>query len=182
MRALAPSARPLAPRPPSRRTPHAGSFRCVWVWRWLRGRRCKTLPTAALTTNPLSLPTHRLTRRPRRAAPSPPSASNDPKSILETVTKTAMAAADSVAGLVPASVPRPVARGGVLAVGGLLAVSLVGKVVSTVVFWGAVLGGCYLLLKSSGGGGGGGGSGGGSGRADDNDALAEARRIMDKYK
>ena len=68
-----------------------------------------------------------------------------------------------------------------VAVGGLIAVSVLGKVVSTVLFWGVVGGGGYLLYKSQQGGGGG-GEGGGGGGGGGSDPLAEARRIMDKYK
>ena len=77
--------------------------------------------------------------------------------------------------------PRPVAKGGIAAVGAVLLVSFVGKLISTVVFLGLLAAGGYFLLQQQGSSGSGkgkkkGGSGAGS------DALAEARRIMDKYK
>ena len=70
--------------------------------------------------------------------------------------------------------------------GAVLLVSFVGKLISTVVFLGLLAAGGYFLLQQQGGGGGSGSSGGkgkkkGGGGAG-SDALAEARRIMDKYK
>lgn len=124
----------------------------------------------------LSLRHAALPRR-RRHAPRPPAASKDDESFVSTAVKAASSAADAAAGLVPEAVPRPVAKGGVVVVGGLVVASVAGKLVSTLLFWGAVLGGGWLLFKSSGSGGGGGGSSGSS-----DDPLAEARRIMDKYK
>lgn len=111
---------------------------------------------------------------------------------LDSALATGKGLVESAASLVPESVPRPVAKGGVAVVGGLLAFTLLQKLVSTVLTV-ALLGGAawwYFQSSSSGGGGGSSGdagssSGGGGGRRDDDaldDPLAEARRIMDKYK
>ena len=106
---------------------------------------------------------------------------DDKNALLSTALSAATAAVDAAASLVPASVPRPVAKGGIAAVGAVLLVSFVGKLISTVVFLGLLAAGGYFLLQQQGSSGSGkgkkkGGSGAGS------DALAEARRIMDKYK
>ena len=68
--------------------------------------------------------------------------------------------------------------------GAVLLVSFVGKLISTVVFLGLLAAGGFFLLQQQGGGGGGGGGGKGKkrGGGGGSDALAEARRIMDKYK
>lgn len=105
--------------------------------------------------------------------------------MISTALSAATAAVDAATSLVPESVPRPLAKGGIAAVGVLLLVSFVGKLISTVVFLGLLAAGGYFLLQQQGGSGSGGGKGkkkgGGSGNAG-SDALAEARRIMDKYK
>ena len=106
-----------------------------------------------------------------------------------TALSAATAAVDTAASLIPDSVPRPLAKGGVAAVGAILLVSFVGKLISTVIFLALLAAGGYFLLQQQGGGGSGNGNGkgkkkggeSGSGSAG-SDALAEARRIMEKYK
>ena len=107
--------------------------------------------------------------------------------LISTALSAATAAVDAAASLVPDSVPRPLAKGGIAAVGAVLLVSFVGKLISTVVFLGLLAAGGYFLLQQQGSGGGSGGKGkkkggGGGGGGAGSDALAEARRIMDKYK
>lgn len=100
--------------------------------------------------------------------------------LISTALSAATAAIDAAASLVPDSVPRPVAKGGVAAVGAILLVSFVGKLISTVVFLTLLAAGGYFLLQQQGAGGS--GSGKKKGGSGSSDALAEARRIMDKYK
>ncbi|CAL8461797.1 g1328 [Coccomyxa elongata] len=83
--------------------------------------------------------------------------------------------ADTAADLLPASVPRGAAKVGVIGVGGLLAFWLLQKVLSTFLFLGLLGGAAFLWLKLSNKDGGGDGGG-------DGDALADAKRIMDKYR
>ncbi|KAL3140664.1 hypothetical protein ABBQ32_005230 [Trebouxia sp. C0010 RCD-2024] len=85
---------------------------------------------------------------------------------------------NSAASLVPATVPRPVAKLGVVGVCGIIALWLFGKVVSTLFTLAAVGGAIFLFVKSK-----------GSTETTDNsndaaadDPLASARRILDKYK
>jgi hypothetical protein len=112
-------------------------------------------------------------------------ASGEDRGALGKALDLADSAAETVAGLVPASVaPRPVVKTGVLVAGGFAALSIVSKLISTAVFVGLVGAGGWLLYQANqedgGGGGGGGGKRKGGGSAAD--ALAEARRLMDKYK
>ncbi|BDA41475.1 hypothetical protein COCOBI_02-2560 [Coccomyxa sp. Obi] len=83
--------------------------------------------------------------------------------------------ADTAADLLPASVPRGAAKVGVIGVGGLLTFWLLQKVLSTFLFLGLLGGAAFLWLKLSNKDGGGDGGG-------DGDALADAKRIMDKYR
>eukprot|EP00882_Tetradesmus_deserticola_P002756 GHRQ01002929.1.p1 GENE.GHRQ01002929.1~~GHRQ01002929.1.p1 ORF type:complete len:160 (+),score=51.38 GHRQ01002929.1:327-806(+) len=96
---------------------------------------------------------------------------------------------ESAADLVPANVPRPLAKGGVAVATGLVAFWVLQKLVFTVLTIALLGGAAWFYFQYSGGSGssGGGSSGGGSSsrRADDgdfDDPLSEARRIMDKYK
>lgn len=95
---------------------------------------------------------------------------------------------ESAASLVPDSVPRGVAKGGVAVAGVLVAFWVLQKLVSTVLTV-ALLGGAAWFYFQYGGSSGSSDdsskrSSGSSGSKDVdlNDPLAEARRIMDKYK
>eukprot|EP00879_Flechtneria_rotunda_P015376 GHRR01016075.1.p1 GENE.GHRR01016075.1~~GHRR01016075.1.p1 ORF type:complete len:163 (+),score=48.14 GHRR01016075.1:268-756(+) len=91
---------------------------------------------------------------------------------------------ESAANLVPESVPRPVAKGGVAVAGVILAFWVLQKLVSTVLTI-ALLGGAAWFYFQYGGGNGSAGAAGSSSKGSDaslDDPLAEARRIMDKYK
>mmetsp|Transcript_19913 Transcript_19913/g.55497 ORF Transcript_19913/g.55497 Transcript_19913/m.55497 type:complete len:128 (+) Transcript_19913:246-629(+) len=96
-------------------------------------------------------------------------------------------AVETVAGFVPSSVPRGIAKGGVYALGGLLVFGLIQKVLSGLLTL-ALLGTLgYLYLSLSGGddddeGGGRKRQQSGSEADDDGSPLSDARRIMDKYK
>ncbi|DBA71295.1 TPA: hypothetical protein ACH3X2_011110 [Trebouxia sp. C0005] len=97
---------------------------------------------------------------------------------LPAILKIANGLAGSAASLVPASVPRPVAKLGVVGISSLVALWLFGKLVSTVFTVAAVGGAVFLFLKSRGAK-----SEASSDVADDAiDPVASARRIMDKYK
>lgn len=97
---------------------------------------------------------------------------------MPAILKIANGLAGSAASLVPASVPRPVAKLGVVGIGSLVALWLFGKLVSTVFTIAAVGGAAFLFLKSRGAK-----PEATSDVADDAiDPVASARRIMDKYK
>jgi len=85
---------------------------------------------------------------------------------------------NSLASVVPATVPRPVAKLAVLGIGSIITLWVFGKVVSTLFTFALVAGAAYVFLKSK--------SGSSSGTNQDtdggDDSLASARRIMDKYK
>lgn len=137
------------------------------------GRRSRRAPVAA--------------RRPARGKSGLRTrASPDDRGPLGKAFDLADSAADTVAGLVPPDLaPRPVVKTGVLVAGGVVAFSIVSKIISTALFVGLVGAGGFLLYQASqeeGGGGGRGGGGKGKGGGAAADALAEARRLMDKYK
>ena len=121
---------------------------------------------------------------PRRATRTRAREDEDESGPLATAARAADSAADALAGFLPDSIPRGAAKVGILVVGGAVLLSVVGKVISTVAFVGALGAGGWLLLQSQnsdpGSGGNKKGSGGGGGSA--SDALAEARRLMKKYK
>ncbi|KAL0052265.1 hypothetical protein WJX82_010966 [Trebouxia sp. C0006] len=97
---------------------------------------------------------------------------------LPAILKIANGIAGSAASLVPASVPRPVAKLGVVGISSIIALWLFGKLVSTVFTVAAVGGAIFLFLKSRGAK-----PEASSDVADDAiDPVASARRIMDKYK
>ena len=85
---------------------------------------------------------------------------------------------DTLSSVVPESVPRPVANAIVGVVGFSFVALVLKSILNTALTLLFVAGGAYLYL-SRGDGGGGGGGGGGSGG---NDALEDARKIMEKYK
>lgn len=91
---------------------------------------------------------------------------------------------DSAANLVPESVPRPVAKTGVAVVGGLIAFTILQKLISTVLTIALLGGAAWFYFQYSGSDNG--SSSKSSGKQDSDvdldDPLAEARRIMDKYK
>ncbi|GBG72123.1 hypothetical protein CBR_g11056 [Chara braunii] len=94
---------------------------------------------------------------------------------------------DAAVAMVPESVPRPVARSGVGVVGVLIAWTILKTLISTVLSLVVVAGVGFVIFRylvggDGSGGQGGGGMGGGSGSMNDDEALAEAKRIMDKYK
>eukprot|EP00877_Chromochloris_zofingiensis_P002880 jgi/Chrzof1/12593/Cz07g00090.t1 len=94
---------------------------------------------------------------------------------------------ESAADLVPQSVPRPVAKGGVALGGALVAFWILQKVVSTALTIALLGGAAWLYFKSSSASDSSSSSrsGSSSGRGvndDPSDPLSEARRIMDKYK
>ncbi|GBF96177.1 hypothetical protein Rsub_08925 [Raphidocelis subcapitata] len=131
-------------------------------------------------------------RAPARRARAVAQAGKDDRttgnSALDTALTVGRGFVDSASALVPESVPRPLAKGGVAALGVLLAFWLLQKVLSTLLTV-ALLGGAaflYFRSTSSGGGGddnGGGGGGGGRGAKDDpTDPLADAKRIMQKWR
>jgi len=103
---------------------------------------------------------------------------------LDTAIDVGKGLVESAANLVPESVPRPMAKGGVALAGGIIAFWLLQKVLSTFITLALLGGAAYLYFRSSSSNDSSGGSGGGSkGRGDDlDDPLADARRIMDKYK
>eukprot|EP00240_Pyramimonas_obovata_P013513 CAMPEP_0118957408 /NCGR_PEP_ID=MMETSP1169-20130426/62090_1 /TAXON_ID=36882 /ORGANISM="Pyramimonas obovata, Strain CCMP722" /LENGTH=237 /DNA_ID=CAMNT_0006905489 /DNA_START=422 /DNA_END=1135 /DNA_ORIENTATION=+ len=104
----------------------------------------------------------------------------DGENVALSVVKTAVNAA---AGLVPDSVPRPVAKGGVVAVLAGTSFLALKAVLSTFISLLAIAALAVAALTVSKGSGGGGGSGDdNSGGEGGDDALEEARRIMDKYK
>ena len=79
---------------------------------------------------------------------------DDKNALISTALSAATAAVDAAASLVPESVPRPVAKGGIAALGAILLVSFVGKLISTVIFLGLLAAGGYFLLQQQGGGSG----------------------------
>ncbi|KAF6262436.1 hypothetical protein COO60DRAFT_626864 [Scenedesmus sp. NREL 46B-D3] len=106
---------------------------------------------------------------------------------LDNVISAGQGFVESAADLVPANVPRTVAKGGVAVATGLVAFWILQKLVSTVLTIALLGGAAWFYFQYSGGSGDSGSSGGGGGskRADDSDLddpLSEARRIMDKYK
>lgn len=107
---------------------------------------------------------------------------------LDNALGVARSVVETASDLVPESVPRPVAKGGVAVAGGIIAFWLLQKVVSTVLTLVLLGGAAYLYFRSSSsdsdsGGSSGGGSSSSGGRGDDlDDPLTDARRIMDKYK
>lgn len=91
---------------------------------------------------------------------------------------------DTVASWVPESVPRPVAKGGVAVVGGLVIWTILTKIVSTVVTL-VVLGaaGYFFFLKSSSSSSSSSSKEpGGDSAVSLDDPVEEAKRIMGKYK
>ncbi|KAF3793476.1 hypothetical protein EJ110_NYTH03617, partial [Nymphaea thermarum] len=89
---------------------------------------------------------------------------------------------------VPDSVPRPVARVGVGGLALMVTLFVLKSFISTAFFVLAMMGFIYFVFLAvnkgdgSSGGGTGGGGGGGGGEQSTDDALEEARRIMEKYK
>ncbi|CAL5222613.1 g5007 [Coccomyxa viridis] len=116
---------------------------------------------------------------PRRVSITPRA---DMKRGVEGIARAGDRIADSIAGILPASIPRGAAKIGILSVGGLIAFSVLQKIFSTFFFLAIIGGAAFLWAKLSSGGGGGGGGGGGSGGSSGDDPLSSARRIMDKYK
>lgn len=105
---------------------------------------------------------------------------NEGKLQIPAILKIANGVTNSAANMLPATVPRPVAKLSVIGISSIIALWLFGKVVSTVFTIAAVGGAIYLLVKSQGS------KGAASQDAGDLDEaidpLASARRIMDKYK
>lgn len=97
---------------------------------------------------------------------------------IPAILKLANGATSSAANLVPASVPRPIAKAGVIGVTSLVALWIFGKVISTIFTVAAVGGAIFLLVKSQGSGS----SKTNPDESDEIDPVASARRIMDKYK
>lgn len=97
---------------------------------------------------------------------------------MPAILKIANGVAGSAASLVPASVPRPIAKLGVVGITSLVALWLFGKLVSTVFTIAAVGGAIFLFVKARGSK-----PEASADVADDSiDPVASARRIMDKYK
>eukprot|EP00242_Pyramimonas_sp_CCMP2087_P004744 CAMPEP_0198211856 /NCGR_PEP_ID=MMETSP1445-20131203/25382_1 /TAXON_ID=36898 /ORGANISM="Pyramimonas sp., Strain CCMP2087" /LENGTH=181 /DNA_ID=CAMNT_0043886205 /DNA_START=113 /DNA_END=658 /DNA_ORIENTATION=+ len=109
-----------------------------------------------------------------------PRAENDGQDTVTKALSVAKSAVNTAANLVPESVPRPIAKGGVVTVAFGIALFALKAVLSTffsILAIGAL--GVTLLTLSKGSKGDGGGGGDGDGG---DDSLEEARRIMDKYK
>eukprot|EP00879_Flechtneria_rotunda_P001202 GHRR01001349.1.p1 GENE.GHRR01001349.1~~GHRR01001349.1.p1 ORF type:complete len:154 (+),score=41.52 GHRR01001349.1:415-876(+) len=120
-------------------------------------------------------------RRPVRAQAKQRTTGNE---AIDNAIQTGKGFVESAANLVPESVPRPVAKGGVAVAGVILAFWVLQKLVSTVLTI-ALLGGAAWFYFQYGGGNGSAGAAGSSSKGSDaslDDPLAEARRIMDKYK
>ncbi|GFR50406.1 hypothetical protein Agub_g12623 [Astrephomene gubernaculifera] len=120
---------------------------------------------------------------------------DDNNDVVAGAIKAASGLVDKATELVPESVPRPAAKAGVTIAGVMFVFWLLQKVISGVLTLALFAGlGYYFLSKQSGDGdddaidvtpgSSGSGSGKGRGKSGDNldDPLAEARRIMDKYK
>eukprot|EP00899_Mesostigma_viride_P012519 jgi/Mesvir1/21268/Mv21669-RA.1 len=106
-------------------------------------------------------------------------------SLVSTLISTARQSVNAAADLVPATVPRPLAQGGVAIAGVFLLLTIFKSLISTafsVVALGAIAYFAWVALNDKGNGGDAGGGGGGNNNLDDSDPLNEARRIMDKYK
>eukprot|EP00249_Psilotum_nudum_P027223 c34650_g1_i1 orf=113-748(+) len=139
---------------------------------------------------PLSLQGYReLSWRWKRRVPSPcrvridvVAEKTDIYRAIGTIVRTARDIVDAGIKLVPEPVPRPLAQAGVTAVSLLVASFIVKSIFSTALFTLAIGGVGYVIFfymnKDDGPGG---GSGGTNGRTTDQ-ALEEARRIMEKYK
>ncbi|PNW71985.1 hypothetical protein CHLRE_16g687200v5 [Chlamydomonas reinhardtii] len=149
----------------------------------LSGQRCRLRPVFARNAN------HRAALRVRAAK-------DDKDDMVSGVFKTASGLVDKAADLVPDSVPRSTAKAGVTVAGVMFTFWVLNKVISGVVTLAVLAGiGYYFLTqqgkddddaidvtpKAGGGKAGGGKAGGGKG-SDLDDPLAEARKIMDKYK
>eukprot|EP00198_Chlamydomonas_reinhardtii_P002616 XP_001691952.1 SNF2 superfamily protein [Chlamydomonas reinhardtii] len=146
-------------------------------------QRCRLRPVFARNAN------HRAALRVRAAK-------DDKDDMVSGVFKTASGLVDKAADLVPDSVPRSTAKAGVTVAGVMFTFWVLNKVISGVVTLAVLAGiGYYFLTqqgkddddaidvtpKAGGGKAGGGKAGGGKG-SDLDDPLAEARKIMDKYK
>jgi hypothetical protein len=98
--------------------------------------------------------------------------------LVDTVVGTGKQGLKVATDLVPDAVPRPIARGGVIAVTGLIAVSVVKSILSTalsLVVVGGLAYAAFVYAKNN-------DSSGSSGGGGKDDPLDEAKRIMDKYK
>ncbi|KAK9845046.1 hypothetical protein WJX74_010015 [Apatococcus lobatus] len=106
---------------------------------------------------------------------------------LTGLAKTGNKAVDSAASFLPATIPRPLGKAGIVGVVGLVGFWLLNKVISTVVTF-ALLGAAAVIAfraaerNTSTDSGSGSSSSSKGGSDDPNDPLAAARRIMDKYK
>lgn len=101
------------------------------------------------------------------------------KSFIQGAVDTGSKLVDQVTEFVPDSVPRPVARTGVAVGGGLIAFWLLQKVVTTALTFALIGGALFLYFKNNKDDDSDNSKGGGS---DLDDPLAEAQRIMKKYK
>ncbi|XP_047310976.1 uncharacterized protein LOC124914464 [Impatiens glandulifera] len=103
--------------------------------------------------------------------------------VVQRVLKVGKDGVEAGTNLVPNSVPRPIARISVAVVAGTLALFVFKSILSTAFFTLAMMGLIYFtyiaLNKDEGGGG---PKGGGKRPQSTDDALDEAKRIMDKYK
>ncbi|KAK9820120.1 hypothetical protein WJX72_006336 [[Myrmecia] bisecta] len=102
---------------------------------------------------------------------------------LERVIKLGNSYAETASSLIPDSVPRPLAKAGVLGLTGVVSLWLLNKVVSTALTVAVLAGAVFLWYKvSSGGDSDEGGSSSNGAYDDSDDPLSSAKRIMDKYK
>ncbi|KAG2435784.1 hypothetical protein HXX76_006980 [Chlamydomonas incerta] len=140
----------------------------------LPGRRCQLRPVFPRTA--------------RRAALRVRAAKEDKDDMVSGAFKTASGLVDKAADLVPESVPRSTAKAGVTVASVMFVFWVLNKVISGVVTLAVVAGVGYYFLTQQGkdddaidvtpkSGGKGGAKG-----SDLDDPLAEARKIMDKYK
>eukprot|EP00270_Netrium_digitus_P004297 TRINITY_DN1530_c0_g1_i2.p1 TRINITY_DN1530_c0_g1~~TRINITY_DN1530_c0_g1_i2.p1 ORF type:complete len:192 (-),score=48.80 TRINITY_DN1530_c0_g1_i2:151-726(-) len=105
------------------------------------------------------------------------------QSYVTTAARVGLEALESATSLVPASVPRPVARAGVAGAAVILSLTLISAAFNTLITLLVVGGLSYAAVVYFTGGRGGGSSGGGAtGGISPDDSLEEAKRIMEKYK
>lgn len=128
---------------------------------------------------------HRFVQVPRGQPPVMASKDTGEGFSVAGAVKTADKALDSAAGLLPSDIPKPLAKGGVAAAGALVTIWLFKTVFNFVFTIGLIAGGIYVwrkLNENNDGGGGGGSDSRSTKDGDYDDPVAEAQRIMDKYK
>ncbi|XP_031482314.1 uncharacterized protein LOC116252294 [Nymphaea colorata] len=148
--------------------------------------------TSLLLTSPASIsvprsrsrrtPTSPLTKKGTRRRASPAVAQVDVLRVISTAWRVGKEGIEAGIKFVPDSVPRPVARVGVGGLALMVTLFVLKSFISTAFFVLAMMGFIYFVFLAVNKGDGSSGGGGGGGEQSTDDALEEARRIMEKYK